>query len=113
MYENMNMNMNPATQMTPMTYVRIDGDKIMNLTPGAQGQVLGYTVKAYEDAVSLAEEYEKMLVEHGIIKKEKTPEEAMQDMSQKMDRILSSLENISSRVSVLEDMATEPKEVQS
>lgn len=103
------MNMNPAPQLPSMTYVRLENDKIVNLTPGAQGQVLGYTAKAYEDAVALAEEYEKMLIEHGIIKKEKTPEEAMQDMSDKMDRILSSIESISTRVSALEEMATKPE----
>lgn len=107
MYQNQVMNMNPVPQLP--IYVKIENDKIINLSPGTQNQLLGYTTKAYEDAVKLAEDYEKMLIEHNIIQKEKTPEEQMQDLSSKMDIILSSLNGINERVIALEEMTTKPE----
>lgn len=95
---------NPIPQLIS---VRIDGNKIIQL--GMQEQVIGYTSKAYDDAVALAEEYEKMLIEHGIIKKEKTAEEQMDDIAKKMDAILSSLNGINERVVALEEMTTKPE----
>lgn len=104
MFQNQSM-MNSAQQLP--IYVRIDGDKIINISTSVQnGQLLGYTTKAYEDAVKLAEDYEKLLIEHNIIQKEKTPEERMQDLSQKMEAILSSLNGINKRVMALEGMTT-------
>lgn len=116
MYQNQGMNNgngmafagNPIPQLLS---VRIDGEKIIQI--GMQEQLIGYTKKAYEEAVSLSEDYEKLLIEHGIIEKERTPEDLMKDLSSKMDRILSSMTSLDGRVSKLEKMVTEPAVVPS
>lgn len=88
-------------------YVQIDGDKIVQFGVN-NGQVLGYTAKAYEEAVKLAEDYEKVLVEHGLLEKEKTQEETMKELSDNVGRILSMVEDVSGRVAALERSEARP-----
>lgn len=105
MYNNTNTGYQMNNPLTQLISVRIDGDKIIQI--GMQEQVLGYTKQAYDELMSISEEQEKLLIEHGIIKKEKTQEEIMADLSSKMDRILTSIDGIDRRVSDLENSMTE------
>lgn len=103
MYNNQSMNAQPFVNQNPLPQllsVRIDGNKIIQI--GMQEQLIGYTKSAYDEAVSLSEDYEKLLIEHGIIEKERTPEDMMKDLSSKLDKVLSSMISLDNRVSSLE-----------
>lgn len=114
MYQNQGMGSGPAQYpgmgfppqqaMPQMVYARIDGDRLVN---PSTGELMGYTVKAYEEAVALAQDYEEMLVDHGLIEKEKTTEESLKDLDTKLnttfDKIFSRLDKVEEQLAGISD----------
>lgn len=84
--------------MADLFYVRINGDQIVYGFGPNQNTVLGYTAKAYEELLQIAEDYKKVLMDHGLIEKEKTPEELAAEQKDMLSRIMDTLDGVMNRL---------------
>lgn len=63
-----------------------------------RSNVVGYSNKAYGEALTLAEEYKSKLEEAGIIEKELSPEELVKKQSKMIDKLLSTIEKQENKI---------------
>lgn len=95
----------------------IDGDNILSTDFYGNKQIIGVTMKKYQDTIDLLNSYYNKLIELGVIEKEKTPEdiakeqqEMLQTMMLQMKAMQEKLENIQTeRNIIIEGEQNEPK----
>ena len=92
----------PMLNMQQFQRVFINGDQIVNM----DNIVIGVKREVYEEALNIAEEYKKVLEEHGLIEKERTPEEMAAEQAKLLNSINSSLQTILDRVDDLDGRMT-------
>lgn len=68
-------------------------------------QKIGVTQQAYDELMQIANEYKNVLIEKGIIEKEKTPEEIQLENQQMMANMLEIINNLSNEVKELKENA--------
>ena len=86
----------------------IDGDNILSTDFYGNKQVIGVTIKKYQDTIDLLNSYYNKLIELGVIEKEKTPEdiakeqqEMLQTMMLQMKAMQEKLENIQTERNII------------
>lgn len=86
----------------------IDGDNIISTDFYGNKQIVGVTIKKYQDTLDLLNSYYNKLIEVGVIEKEKTPEdiakeqqEMMQSMMLQMKAMQEKLDNIQTERNII------------
>lgn len=77
----------------------VQDGKIFNST----GQQVGYTTDEYNKAMQVAQGYEKILYEKGILTKPKTPEEINQELQKTLTQMQSAMSVLVAKVEKLEN----------
>ena len=70
----------------------IDGDNIISTDFYGNKQVVGVTMKKYQDTLDLLNTYYNKLIELGIIEKEKTPEDIAKEQQQMMQAMFAQMQ---------------------
>lgn len=81
----------------------IVGDEIKQTDQMGQQVLVGYTLKAYNELLEIAEKYKKKLEDAGLIQKQLTPEEMQAKQNELMQKMIDKFETFDKRLSGLEE----------
>lgn len=108
MYQN---NQNPFGPQAPMNtlYCTIKDGAIYQYTTDPTPRKIGVTNEKHDEAMALLNKYHDLLIEHGIIEKQKTPEEIQKENKEMFSKIMSFIENMDKRMTAIEENKNEHK----
>lgn len=85
----------------------IDGDNIISTDFYGNKQVVGVTMKKYQDTLDLLNTYYNKLIELGIIEKEKTPEDIAKEQQQMMQAMFAQMQVMQEKLDSLQSKNNE------
>lgn len=85
----------------------IDGDNIISTDFYGNKQVVGVTMKKYQDTLDLLNTYYNKLIELGIIEKEKTPEDIAKEQQQMMQAMFVQMQVMQEKLDSLQSKNNE------
>lgn len=102
MYQN---NQNPFGPQAPMNtlYCTIKDGAIYQYTTDPTPRKIGVTSEKHDEAVALLNKYYDLLIEHGILEKQKTPEELQKENREMFSKVMTFMQNMDERMKALED----------
>lgn len=82
----------------------IDGDNIVSTDFYGNKQIVGVTMKKYQDTLDLLNTYYNKLIELGVIEKEKTPEDIAKEQQQMMQAMFTQMQMMQEKLDTLTRM---------
>lgn len=80
----------------------IDGDNIVSTDFYGNKQIVGVTMKKYQDTLDLLNTYYNKLIELGVIEKEKTPEDIAKEQQQMMQAMFTQMQMMQEKLDNLQ-----------
>lgn len=101
MYQN---NPNPFGPQAPTNtlYCTIKDGAIYQYTTDPTPRKIGVTSEKHEEAITLLNKYYDLLVEHGILEKQKTPEELQKENKEMFSKMMTFMQSMDERMKALE-----------
>lgn len=87
---------------TTMVVGNFDGEIWQVDFSGQKGQQIGVDLKTYQDLLDVANQYKQALIDHGILEKEKTPEEIIAEQNDIIKRLANAVRDLTKKVEAID-----------